>query len=220
MGASSGRGAGAAFFDARFFGASAAGFFREALLLAAGFAAGVAALLAADRLLPHQHPAESRPEGPPSRLPRSALLVFAVTLHNVPEGMSVGLSYALAELSADPQALSAAAALALGIGIQNIPEGAAVALPLRESGASRLKAFAAGAGSGAVEPLFGMLVVLMAGSAAAWMPWLLAAAAGAMMYVVVEELIPAASLDSRRHDATLSVLCGFLLMMVLDTAAG
>lgn len=187
---------------------------------AGGFLAGVAVLLALDALLPHLHPAETVAEGPRTHLPKTVLLVFAVTLHNIPEGMSVGLSYAFASLSGDPATLSAATALALGIGVQNIPEGAAVALPLRAAGQSRFRAFLGGALSGAVEPLFGLAVVLAAPLIAPWMPWLLSFAAGAMMYVVVEELIPAARLDSHRHDGTLSVLAGFVLMMVLDSAFG
>lgn len=187
---------------------------------AGGFAAGVAALLLFDALLPHLHPTESTPEGPKTHLPKTVLLVFAVTLHNIPEGMSVGLSYAFAALGSDPGALSAAGALALGIGIQNIPEGFAVALPLRTAGKGRLRAFLGGALSGAVEPLFGLAVVIAAPLIAPVMPWMLSFAAGAMMYVVVEELIPAAHLDSKRHDGTLSILAGFTLMMVLDTAFG
>lgn len=187
---------------------------------AGGFAAGALFLLFMDRLLPHQHPMEASPEGPKSRLPRTALLVFAITLHNVPEGMSVGLTAALAGLTEDPAEISAAAALALGIGIQNIPEGAAVSLPLLEAGKTRGRAFFWGVMSGAAEPVFGIAAALFAGSAGPMMPWLLAFAAGAMMYVVVEELIPACSLDSHHHEGTLSVLGGFLLMMVLDTALG
>lgn len=185
-----------------------------------GFAAGVAVLLVMDALLPHLHPMETEAEGPRTNLSKTALLVFAVTLHNIPEGMSVGLSYAFASLEPDPAALSSAAALALGIGIQNIPEGAAVALPLRGAGLSPMKAFMGGALSGAVEPIFGLAVALAAPMVAPAMPWLLSFAAGAMMYVVVEELIPAARLDSRRHDGTLSILAGFMLMMALDSAFG
>ncbi len=185
-----------------------------------GFLAGCLFLLFMDRFLPHQHPAEKMPEGPVTRLPRTALLIFAITLHNVPEGMSLGLTAGLAGLSGDAAELSAAAALALGIGIQNIPEGAAVSLPLLESGMSKGRAFFWGVMSGAAEPVFGLLAAAASSTAGSAMPWLLAFAAGAMMYVVVEELIPAAALDSRHHEGTLSVLGGFLLMMVLDTALG
>ena len=141
------------------------------------------------------------------------LLLSAITLHNIPEGMAVGLAFALA---ADGEGLAGAAALALGIGVQNFPEGAAVALPLYQSGQSKLRAFVTGVLSGAVEPLFGVLVVLAAARVHALMPWLLSFAAGAMLYVVAEELLPRAG--SRR--GTCGFLVGFLLMMILDVALG
>ena len=141
------------------------------------------------------------------------LLLSAITLHNIPEGMAVGLAFALA---ADGEGLAGAAALALGIGVQNFPEGAAVALPLYQSGQSKLCAFVTGVLSGAVEPLFGVLVVLAAARVHALMPWLLSFAAGAMLYVVAEELLPRAG--SRR--GTCGFLVGFLFMMVLDVALG
>lgn len=141
------------------------------------------------------------------------LLLSAITLHNIPEGMAVGLAFALA---ADGEGLAGAAALALGIGVQNYPEGAAVALPLYQSGQSKLRAFVTGVLSGAVEPLFGVLVVLAAARVHALMPWLLSFAAGAMLYVVAEELLPRAG--SRR--GTCGFLVGFLFMMVLDVALG
>lgn len=141
------------------------------------------------------------------------LLLSAITLHNIPEGMAVGLAFALA---ADGEGLAGATALALGIGVQNFPEGAAVALPLYQSGQSKLRAFVTGVLSGAVEPLFGVLVVLAAARVHALMPWLLSFAAGAMLYVVAEELLPRAG--SRR--GTCGFLVGFLFMMVLDVALG
>ena len=141
------------------------------------------------------------------------LLLSAITLHNIPEGMAVGLAFALA---ADGEGLAGAAALALGIGVQNFPEGAAVALPLYQSGQSKLRAFVTGVLSGAVEPLFGVLVVLAAARVHALMPWLLSFASGAMLYVVAEELLPRAG--SRR--GTCGFLVGFLFMMVLDVALG
>ena len=141
------------------------------------------------------------------------LLLSAITLHNIPEGMAVGLAFALA---ADGDGLAGAAALALGIGVQNFPEGAAVALPLYQSGQSKLRAFVTGVLSGAVEPLFGVLVVLAAARVHALMPWLLSFAAGAMLYVVAEELLPRAG--SRR--GTCGFFVGFLFMMVLDVALG
>ena len=149
------------------------------------------------------------------------MLIFAVTLHNIPEGMSVGLSFALAAQHAeDPTALTAAMALALGMGIQNFPEGAAISLPLRQEGVKRSRAFLYGALSGIVEPVFGILTVLIAGGIAPLMPWLLSFAAGAMMYVVVEELIPEAHLGEHSNTGTLGVMAGFLVMMVLDIALG
>jgi len=144
---------------------------------------------------------------------RSALLAAAITLHNIPEGMAVGLAFALA---ARDGSLAAAAALALGIGIQNFPEGMAISLPLRQEGLSRRRAFLDGAASGVVEPLFGIPAALFAVSVTPLMPWVLSFAAGAMLYVVAEELIP------RAHSriGTCSFLVGFLIMMALDVALG
>ena len=141
------------------------------------------------------------------------LLLSAITLHNIPEGMAVGLAFALA---ADGEGLAGAAALALGIGVQNFPEGAAVALPLYQSGQSKLRAFVTGVLSGAVEPLFGVLVVLAAARVHALMPWLLSFAAGAMLYVVVEELVP----QAHSRAGTCGFVGGFLIMMILDVALG
>ncbi len=188
---------------------------------AGGFVLGVGFLMLLDLLLPHLHLDRKRPEGLHSSWKRTTLLVLAVTLHNIPEGMAVGLSFALAaQHSYDASALSAAAALALGIGIQNFPEGAAVSLPLREEGFSAGKAFLWGSLSGLVELVFGVAVVLIAGGVQPLMPWLLSFAAGAMLYVVVEELIPEAHLGEHSHVGTLGVMAGFLVMMVLDVALG
>lgn len=166
-----------------------------------GFVLGIAFLLLMDKTIPHWHPAEDSPEGPKSNHSRTELLVAAVTLHNIPEGMSVGLAFAMAAITGEASTLSAAGALALGIGIQNIPEGAAVALPLKDAGQSRVKAFIGGSLSGIVEPIFGILVVFAASFIQPYMPWLLGFAAGAMMFVVVEELIPAAHLEAPRLHA-------------------
>ena len=187
---------------------------------AGGFVLGAAFLIVLDNLLPHLHPGSRDPEGPPTPWKRTTLLMFAVTLHNIPEGMAVGLSFALAAQEGGEAALPAALALALGMGIQNFPEGAAISLPLRQEGMSRTKAFLCGSLSGVVEPIFGVLVVLLAGSVAPLMPWMLSFAAGAMVYVVVEELIPEAHLGERSHVGTLGVMAGFLVMMVLDVALG
>ena len=188
---------------------------------AGGFIVGVGLMIALDGLLPHLHPGAREPEGAKSKLKRTSLLIFAVTLHNIPEGMAVGLSFALAaQHGEDPALYAAAMALAIGIGIQNFPEGAAVALPLRQEGASRGRAFLYGSLSGLVEPVFGILTVLIAGTIQPLMPWLLSFAAGAMIYVVVEELIPEAHLGDHSNIGTLGVMGGFLVMMVLDVALG
>ncbi len=188
---------------------------------AGGFLLGVAFLMGMDALLPHLHLGAKRPEGLRAPWKRTTLLVLAVTLHNIPEGMAVGLSFAMAAQHSGAGApLSAALALALGIGIQNFPEGAAVALPLRQEGVSPGRAFLYGSLSGVVEPIFGVLVVLAAGTIQPLMPWLLSFAAGAMMYVVVEELIPEAHLGEHSHPGTLGVMAGFLIMMILDVALG
>ena len=179
---------------------------------AGGFILGILFLMGLDSLLPHLHPTSWK---------RTTLLVFAVTLHNIPEGMAVGLSFALAAQNGnDPAVITAAAALALGIGIQNFPEGAAVALPLRQEGMSSTKAFLMGSLSGLVELVFGVLVVLAAGFIQPLMPWILAFAAGAMMYVVVEELIPEAHLGEHSNVGTMGVMAGFIVMMILDVALG
>jgi len=187
---------------------------------AGGSLFGILFLLTMDTVLPHFKP-ETFQHLPKTGQPRrTALLVLAVTLHNIPEGMAVGISFALAAQSESPALFTAAVALALGIGIQNFPEGAAIALPLRQDGFSRLRAFGLGAVSGVVEPIFGLLTVLAAGSVEPLLPWLLSFAAGAMLYVVVEELIPEANLTEHGHAGTLGVMGGFLLMMILDVALG
>jgi ZIP family zinc transporter len=188
---------------------------------AGGFILGILFLYGLDRLIPHLHPASNVVEGVPSQAKRTTLLIWAVTLHNIPEGMAVGLSFALAaQHSENAELYAAAMALALGIGIQNFPEGAAISLPLRQEGMATGKAFMLGCFSGAVEPVFGIITVFLASLLAPCMPWLLAFAAGAMMYVVVEELIPEANLGSHSNLGTMGVMAGFLLMMILDVALG
>ena len=181
---------------------------------AGGMLLGVVFLAALDGLLPRLRRSRGRLD---ASWRQTTLLMTAITLHNVPEGMAVGLAFALA---AGGEGLAGAAALAMGIGIQNFPEGAAVALPLRQGGWSRSRSFAGGMLSGAVEPVFGILVVLAAAGVEPLMPWLLSFAAGAMLYVVVEELIPEARLGEHSNAGTLAVMAGFLLMMVLDVALG
>ena len=177
---------------------------------AGGMLTGVAFLAALDALLPRLRRGR---QAMTASWRQTTLLMTAITLHNVPEGMAVGLAFALA---AQGDGFAGAVALAMGIGIQNFPEGAAVALPLRQEGWSRPRAFAGGMLSGAVEPLFGVLVVLAAAGVAPLMPWLLSFAAGAMLYVVVEELVP----QAHSRAGTCGFVVGFLIMMVLDVALG
>jgi ZIP family zinc transporter len=183
-----------------------------------GFVIGCIFLLALDNLLPHLHPGLKEAEGLPSSLKRTTLLVLAVTLHNIPEGMAVGLAFGLAGTGAGT--LPAAIALAIGIGLQNFPEGAAISLPLRQEGLSVGKSFVYGALSGFVEPVAGVIGVLLVAGISGILPWMLSFAAGAMIYVVVEELIPEAHLGEHTHLGTIGVLVGFLLMMILDVALG
>lgn len=193
---------------------------KEWLPAAGGFVLGIAFLMLLDSLIPHLHPQTKRQEGVSAQWKRSTMLMTAVTLHNIPEGMAVGLAFALAAQQENLVGYSAALALAIGMGIQNFPEGAAISLPLRQEGLSRTKSFVYGALSGAVEPIFGIAAVVLAGQIQTLMPWMLSFAAGAMMYVVVEELIPEAKLGEHSNVGTLGVMGGFLLMMVLDVALG
>ena len=177
-------------------------------------------LLLLDHLIPHLHMHADKAEGPKSHLAKTTMLVLAVTLHNIPEGMATGVVYAGFLSGHAGITLAAASSLAIGIAIQNFPEGAAISLPLRQEGVPAWKAFLMGSFSGIVEPVFGVLVVLAAGSIGPVMPWLLSFAAGAMMYVVVEELIPEAHLGEHSNIGTLGVMAGFLIMMILDVALG
>ena len=182
-----------------------------------GLLAGFAFLLLIDHITPHIHPVGG-PEGPKSRLSRTAKLALAVTIHNFPEGMAVGVAIAGA-LSADFN-MAGAIALSLGIAIQNVPEGAIISMPLRSAGNSRWRAFGVGALSGVVEPVGGALVLLLASSVTGIMPYMLAFAAGAMLYVVVEELIPETSEGAHSNLGTIGFAVGFALMMVLDVVLG
>ncbi len=184
----------------------------------AGFWAGILFLLVLDSVIPHLHMNSDQAEGMKSRLARTTMMVLAVTLHNIPEGMAVGVVYAgwlsgSAEISA-----GGALALALGIAIQNFPEGAIISMPLHAEGKSRWKAFLDGVLSGAVEPIGGFLTILAASRVVPLMPYLLSFAAGAMMYVVVEELIPEMSAGKHSNLGTVMFAMGFTLMMALDTA--
>lgn len=185
-----------------------------------GFILGGAFLMLLDRLLPHLHIGSEEAEGVPARLKRTTMVVVAVTLHNIPEGMAVGLAFASIAADSTGGALAGAVALAIGMGLQNFPEGAAISLPLKAQGESNKKAFICGALSGVVEPIFGVLTALVAGSVKGLMPWILSFAAGAMIYVVVEELIPEARLGEHSHVGTVSVMCGFFVMMMLDVILG
>ena len=184
---------------------------------AGGFVLGGLFLLALDHVLPHIHPGSAKAEGVKASFTRTTMLVLAVTLHNIPEGLAVGLAFGLAGESS-VISLSGALALSVGMALQNFPEGAAISLPLKKEGLSNSRSFLLGALSGIVEPLAGVTGVLIAGSITSIMPWFLAFAAGAMIYVVVEELIPEANLGEHSHTGTLSVMAGFLVMMVLDIA--
>ena len=187
---------------------------------AGGFWLGVLFLLFLDRTVPHLHMNAHEAEGRPARLSRNAMLLLAVTLHNIPEGMAVGVVYAgLLTGRAGITALGAMS-LALGIAIQNLPEGAIISLPLHAQGMSRARAFAGGVLSGAVEPLGAALMIALAGVLAPAMPWFLSFAAGAMLYVVVEELIPEMSQEPHSNVGTLLFSAGFTVMMALDVALG
>lgn len=183
---------------------------------AVGLLGGMAFLLLIDRLTPHLHIGTSKPEGPRSRLSRTAMLSLAVTIHNLPEGMSVGAVLAGAIQQGTHITTAAAMTMALGIAIQNVPEGAIVSMPMRAEGNSRLRSFAMGALSGLVEPVGAVLVVLLASMLTPALPYLLAFAAGAMLYVVVEELIPEMSEGEHSNIGTIGFAVGFTLMMVLD----
>lgn len=187
---------------------------------AVGFLTGVVFLLAMDRVIPHLHLGNAQPEGPKSRLQRTTLLMLAVTLHNFPEGAAAGAAYAGVLSGSGQISMAGALALSIGIAIQNFPEGIIISFPLRSAGAGRLKAFTAGMLSGIVEPAGAALAILLASQISGVLPYLLAFAAGAMIYVVVEELIPEASEGEHSNTATIGFAVGFAVMMALDVALG
>ena len=187
---------------------------------AVGFLLGVGFLLIIDELTPHLHVGSNKPEGMRSRLSRTAMLALAVTIHNLPEGMAVGVVFAGASEGHADISLMGALAMSLGIAIQNIPEGAIISMPMRAAGNSRWKAFLIGSLSGVVEPIGGLMIILLASLFLPAMPYLLAFAAGAMMYVVVEELIPEASRGQHSNISTIGFAVGFVLMMLLDVIMG
>ncbi|MBQ1477421.1 MAG: ZIP family metal transporter [Erysipelotrichaceae bacterium] len=184
-----------------------------------GFLLGIAFLLALDSFVPHLHLGADTPEGKSSKLAKTTMMVLAVTLHNIPEGMAVGVAFAGAK-SAGAISMASAIALSLGIAIQNFPEGAIISMPLRSEGVSKNKAFLLGALSGIVEPVGAFLTILLTGLVVNILPYLLAFAAGAMMYVVVEELIPESQTGSHSNIGTIGFALGFVLMMILDVALG
>jgi len=186
-----------------------------------GFLLGGVSMRLLDMLMPHLHPAmaETAPEGPPSKMRRTTLLVLAITLHNIPEGMAVGVAFGAVGLMPGAT-IAGAAALALGIGLQNFPEGLAVSIPLRREGLSRNKAFLFGQLSAAVEPVFALLGAALVQMARPVLPYALAYAAGAMIFVVVEEVVPESQSSGNGDLATMGVLVVFAAMMVLDVALG
>ncbi len=195
------------------------------LTAAIGFLGGGAFLLLVDKLLPHLHLGldTSQAEGIKTSWQRSVLLVLAITLHNIPEGLAVGVAFGAVAYGLPSASLGGAIALAIGIGLQNFPEGAAVSIPLRREGFSRSKAFLYGQASGIVEPISGVIGALAVISMRPLLPYALSFAAGAMIYVVVEELIPEAQQgdgNSKEDIATVGCMVGFALMMILDVALG
>ncbi len=188
-----------------------------------GFLIGAAVMRIIDRVLPHLHPDLAVAEGPKTSLQRSTLLVLAITMHNIPEGLAVGVAFgAVATLTGQAQTaqLGSAVALAIGIGLQNFPEGTAVALPLRREGLSRAKCLWYGQLSAVVEPVAGVAGALLVVSMSAILPYALAFAAGAMIFIVAEELIPEAQRKGNVDAATMGVIVGFCIMMTLDVAMG
>ena len=185
-----------------------------------GFWIGILFLLAMDHIIPHLHMDTDKAEGPKSKLKKTTMLVFAVTLHNIPEGMAVGVVYA-GYLAGNMQiSAMGALALAIGIAIQNFPEGAIISMPLQSQEISKTRAFVYGTLSGIVEPVGAFLTILLTGLVVPLLPYLLSFAAGAMIYVVVEELIPEAQSGEHSNISTIGVAAGFVLMMILDVALG
>lgn len=187
---------------------------------AAGFILGMAFLLLLDSVIPHLHLDTEKPEGIRSKAKKTTMMVFAVTLHNIPEGMAVGVTFAGALLGDAQITMAGAFTLALGIAIQNFPEGAIISMPLKSTGVSRKRAFLYGTLSGLVEPVGAVLTILLAGLIVPMLPYFLAFAAGAMIYVVVEELIPESQSGEHTNIGTIGVAVGFVVMMVLDVALG
>ena len=187
---------------------------------AVGFLLGIVFLLVLDSTVPHMHLETDKPEGIKSKLKKTTMMLFAVTLHNIPEGMAVGVTFAGALMGNTGITLTGAIALACGIAIQNFPEGAIVSMPLKSEGLTKPKAFLYGALSGIVEPIAAIITILLANTIIPVLPYLLAFAAGAMIYVVVEELIPESQAGAHSNIGTIGVAIGFVIMMILDVALG
>ncbi|MBQ1687972.1 MAG: ZIP family metal transporter [Lachnospiraceae bacterium] len=185
-----------------------------------GFLSGIVFLLLMDVLVPHLHLDSQKPEGCRVGFSKTAMLLFAVTLHNIPEGMAVGVALAGALVKNSHMHLSGVYALAMGIAIQNFPEGAVISMPLRSQGLSRCRAFIYGVLSGVVEPIGGYLTLMLASKVALILPYFLSFAAGAMLYVVIEELIPESQQGEHSNIGTIGAALGFSIMMVLDVALG
>ena len=185
-----------------------------------GFWIGILFLLLLDHMIPHLHVGSEQTEGPKSNLSRTAMMVLAVTLHNIPEGMAVGVIYAGFLAGNTPITAAGALALSIGIAIQNFPEGAIISMPLRAEGESKNRAFWGGVLSGVVEPIGAVLTILAAQLVIPALPYFLSFAAGAMLYVVVEELIPEMSQGEHSNIGTIFFAVGFSVMMVLDVALG
>lgn len=177
-------------------------------------------MLVLDKVIPHLHVHNEKPEGLKSKLKKTTMMVFAVTLHNIPEGMAVGVTLAGAMLENTGITIAGAFSLAIGIAIQNFPEGAIISMPLKSEGVSKTKAFLYGALSGIVEPIGAIITILLINTVVPILPYLLAFAAGAMIYVVVEELIPDSQSGTHSDIAIIGVAIGFVIMMILDIALG
>ena len=185
-----------------------------------GFLLGVVFLLALDSLIPHLHLKNDKPEGVKSKLKKTTMMMLAVTLHNIPEGMAVGVTFAGVMIGNTGITIAGTIALAVGIEIQNFPEGAIISMPLKSQGISKTKAFLYGTLSGIVEPIGAILTILLTSVIVPILPYLLSFAAGAMIYVVVEELIPESQSGEHSNIGTIGVAIGFSIMMVLDVALG
>ena len=185
-----------------------------------GFLLGMIFLLILDTIIPHIHLKSEQPEGIQSKLKKTTMMVFAVVLHNIPEGMAVGVTLAGAMLGETGITMAGAIALTIGIAIQNFPEGAIISMPLKAEGVSKPKAFLYGALSGIVEPIAAIITILLISVVFPILPYLLSFAAGAMIYVVVEELIPESQAGNHSNIGTIGVALGFVIMMILDVALG